>query len=197
MFIHVGSFSVAETSPHRPEPGCRVSLSALASETSETSETKTCPTAETSETSETSTDCHAAHGRDPSLPSARLPGGRPCVAAGLIRPAPGRRTDRRPCDASTVGRRILWPGTSRSRSAHLPAHASCSSFRQKGAEHRAPGRASGHIWKTARTAVTERKALIFRALKHVFARAVCLTCHRASYISRAPLGAYCGRSSVG
>jgi hypothetical protein len=41
------------------------------------------------------------------------------------------------------------------------------------------------------------KALIFPALKHVFAGAVCLTCHRGSYISRAPLGTNCGRSSVG
>ena len=42
-----------------------------------------------------------------------------------------------------------------------------------------------------------RKALIFRALKSVFASAVCLTRHRGSYISRAPLGTNCGRSSVG
>ena len=44
---------------------------------------------------------------------------------------------------------------------------------------------------------TAWKALIFRALKHLFAGAVCLTPHRGSYISRAPLGALRGRSSVG
>ena len=50
---------------------------------------------------------------------------------------------------------------------------------------------------TTRCFAGGRKALIFRALKSVFAGAVCLTCHRGSYISRAPLGTNCGRSSVG
>ena len=50
---------------------------------------------------------------------------------------------------------------------------------------------------TTRCFAGGRKALIFRALKSVFAGAVCLTRHRGSYISRAPLGTNCGRSSVG
>jgi hypothetical protein len=199
MFIHVNGLTVAEISSHRRGPACigtcrlgrrrrsgnRV---ALTSQTSQTSQT---------ETSETSADRHAAHGQGPSLPSATPPEGKPCAAGGSAQPAPGHRTDRRLGDASTDGQRILGPGTGRSRSALSQAHASCSSFRRKGAEHRLRDGASGPGGKTLRAPATERKALIFRALKHVFASAVCLTCHRGSYISRAPLGAYCGRSSVG
>jgi hypothetical protein len=69
-----------------------------------------------------------AQGHGASLPSARPPGGIPCEVGGLARPAPGRRTDRRLCDASTVGQRIRWPGTSRNRSALSQAHASCGSL---------------------------------------------------------------------
>jgi hypothetical protein len=147
-------------------------------------------TALTSETSR-------VHRLGPNLPSAMRPAGIPCGAGGSARPATGHRKDRRLGDAATVGPRSLWPGTSRSRSALWQAHASCSSFRRRRAEHRSRGSASDPDGKTAWAAATERKALIFRALKHVFASAVCLTCHRGSYISRAPLGAYCGRSSVG
>src|ERR1700738_2821259 len=55
---------------------------------------------------ETFTDDRApqVQGHGPNLPSARPPGEKPCGAGGLARPAPGRRTDRRLCDASTVGR---------------------------------------------------------------------------------------------
>ena len=137
------------------------------------------------------------HRRGPSLPGARRRGGIPCGAGGSARPAPGHRKDRRLGASATVGSRILWPGTSRRRSALSQAHASCSSFRRKRAKHRSRGSASDPGGKTAWAAATERKALIFRALKHVFASAVCLTCHRGSYISRAPLGTNCGRSSVG
>ena len=134
------------------------------------------------------TSAPQAQGQGPSLPSAKPPGGKPCGAGGLVQPAPGRRTDRRFCDASTAGQQIRWPGTSRNRSTLSQAHASCSSFRPNRAEHPSRASASDDGGKTTRASATERKALIFRALKHVFAGAVCLTCHRGSYISRAPLG---------
>ena len=67
-----------------------------------------------------------------------------------------------------------------------------------------PGRIYTASWRRTVTALgvslaacDKRKALIFRAFTHLFAGAVCLTPHRGSYISRAPLGALRGRSSVG
>ena len=123
----------------------------------------------------TSTDRHAAQSRPwPSLPSATLPGGKPCAAGGLA----GLLLDVGQIDVSAthprVGRAIHGqeqaevnqPVASARIVQLLPPEKSLSIAR---------GAAQAALSGNRRAPATERKALIFRALKHVFASAVCLT----------------------